>query len=51
MLIVLKHYLGEAITVTSDGDFAVEWAEARQELERRYGIRTGSGRELERVAA
>lgn len=40
VLLVLRHYLGEAITVTSDGDFAVEWAAARHELARRYGIHT-----------
>ncbi len=31
VLIVLKHYLGDAISVTSDGDFAVEWAAARRD--------------------
>ena len=51
VLIVLKHYLGAAITVTSDGDFAVEWADARRTLEHRYGIRTVNGQRLERAAA
>ncbi|HZV82799.1 MAG TPA: hypothetical protein VFF53_11600 [Geobacteraceae bacterium] len=51
VLIVLKYYLGKAITVSSDGDFTVEWAAARRELEHRYGIRTVSGQQLERVAA
>ena len=50
VLIVLKHYLGDAISVTSDGDFEVEWADARREIEHRYGIKTTDGEQLERVA-
>ncbi len=51
VLIVLKYYLGEAITVTSDGDFAVEWAQTRREMAQRYGIRISTGHQLTRVAA
>ena len=40
VLIVLRHFLGEQITVTSDGSFDDEWGDVRAEMEERYGITT-----------
>ena len=38
VLIVLKHFLKDNITVSSDGDFDNEWAEACRYMEERYEI-------------
>jgi hypothetical protein len=40
VLIVLKEYLGDTFTLTSDGSFTEEWREVRDEMEERYNIRT-----------
>jgi hypothetical protein len=46
VLIVLKVFLKEAIRVTSDGGFAEEWQDARDELAARYGLVTYVAEEL-----
>jgi hypothetical protein len=40
VLIILKHYLGEKLKVTSDGGFDDEWSSVRQEMLDTYAIHT-----------